>query len=102
MEQEEEVRAAMEELRVIRQEFQALAKLAGWVRLREYADAQIGQRRVQRENMSGSLDKMIESEFLNGEIAGIRTFMNLPDILITDFEEQLDELKEVLKDDSKD
>lgn len=71
--------------------------MKGWVRLAKYADAQIGQRRTQRESMSGSLDKLIESEFLNGEISGIHTFMNFPDILINDFEEQLDELKEVLK-----
>lgn len=100
MEQQEEIQEAMEEFRLIKREFQELAKSKGWDRLRKYAEAQLGQRRTERENMSGSLDVMIASEYLNGEISGIRLFMSFPEILISDFDEQLEELKEVLKDDS--
>lgn len=98
----QELQEAMEELRQIRQEFQELVKCKGWDRLHSYGESQLEYRRQQREGMSGSLDKMIESEFINGEVSGIRLFLQFPEILMNDFDEQLQELIEESKDDDRD
>jgi len=48
---------------------------------------------------SDGLDKCIANEFVKGENAGIQLFMNIPSVVIEDFESQLDDIKEEIKDD---
>lgn len=40
----------------------------------------------------------MEKEFLNGEIAGIELFTKMPELIIEDFEQTLEELKGEFKD----
>jgi hypothetical protein len=88
----------MEELRKIVQEFQALLKSPGWDRLVEYGEAQIAGREGSKVMPAHSLDAMIANATTDAEVSGIRLFLKLPELAISDFESQLDELKEEVRD----
>jgi hypothetical protein len=45
-----------------------------------------------------SLDAMIANATTDAEVSGIRLFLKLPELAIDDFEGQLDELKEEVRD----
>lgn len=94
----EEQRVAMEALRKTQQEFQELVKSLGWAQLVEYAEKQMEHREVGLHSQSQGLDDCITNEFVKGEIAGIRLFVNIPAVVIEDFESQLDEIKEEVND----
>ena len=55
-------------------------------------------REVGLHAQSAGLDTCIANEFVKGEIAGIRLFVNIPAVVIDDFESQLDEIKEEVND----
>ena len=55
-------------------------------------------REIGLQGQSAGLDNCIANEFVKGEIAGIRLFLNIPAVVIEDFESQLDEIKEETKD----
>jgi len=44
------------------------------------------------------LDGMIQKEFVNGELSGIRLFLAMPELIITDFEDQVTEIREEIED----
>ncbi len=44
------------------------------------------------------LDQCIANEYVKGEVAGIRLFLNIPAVVVEDFESQLNELKEEVND----
>ena len=94
----EEQREEMEVLRKTQREFQELTKSQGWAQLVEYAEKQIAHRRVGLDMQSDGLDKCIANEFVKGEVAGIQLFINIPAVVIEDFESQLDEIKEEVND----
>jgi len=50
------------------------------------------------EGQVSGLDQCIANEFVKGENAGIRLFLNIPAVVIDDFTSQLDELKEDVND----
>ena len=58
----------------------------------------MGQREVGLHAQSAGLDTCIANEFVKGEIAGIQLFVNIPAVVIEDFESQLDDIKEESKD----
>ena len=91
-------RQEMEDLRKIVQEFQALLSYPGWVRLVEYGEGQMSGREGSKILPVSSLDAMIANATIDAEVSGIRLFFNLPELAIADFESQLDELKEEVKD----
>lgn len=65
---------------------QDLLKSVGWARLSELANAQIEARRNmilapehEKPQVNG---KPVTEEFLKGEISGIRSFLQLPEVLV--------------------
>lgn len=88
----------MEELRKTRQAFQELLNSQGWELLADYASKQMEHRRIGLDMQSDGLDKCIANEFVKGEVAGIQLFLNIPAVVIEDFESQLDEIKEEVTD----
>ena len=95
---QEAQRQEMEDLRKIVQEFQELLNYPGWARLVEYGEGQIGGREGSKTLPVTSLDAMIANATVDAEVSGIRLFFKLPELAIADFEGQLDELKEGVKD----
>lgn len=91
-------REEMEALRKTQREFQELLKFQGWAQLAEYAEKQISHREVGLQGQSQGLDQCISNEFVKGEIAGIRLFLNIPAVVIEDFDSQLEEIKEEVND----
>jgi len=59
-------------------------------------------RKFRRDEPGRGLDHLVEKEYLNGEIAGIQLFTRMPELIIEDFEQTLDELKEDLNDGRED
>ena len=55
-------------------------------------------RGVGLQGQSEGLDHCIANEFVKGEIAGIRLFLNIPAVVIEDFESQLEDIKEEIDD----
>jgi len=55
-------------------------------------------REIGLHTQATGLDNCISNEFIKGEIAGIQLFLNIPAVVIEDFESQLDELKEEVND----
>lgn len=66
-----------------------LVKSRGWVRLNSLAEAQVKTRTANALKPLGQNSTPYEAEFLKGEIAGIRLFMQLPDLAIESLREQL-------------
>lgn len=97
-EEEEQVRAEMEELRKIQQEFQELLKHPGWVRLASYAEEQVRGRTFSFSAPAKGIDGAFEQEYMKGEASGIALFMNFPEIITKDFAEQLEVLTEAMRD----
>jgi hypothetical protein len=95
---QDQQRQEMEDLRKIVQEFQALLNSPGWDRLVEYGEGQIAGREGSKVLPVDSLDAMIANATTDAEVSGIRLFLKLPELAIADFESQLDELKEEVKD----
>lgn len=95
---QDEKRKEMEEVRKTLQEFQELLKTPAWGQLVEFAQGQIENRRFRRDEPGRGLDHLVEKEFLNGEIAGIELFTKMPELIIEDFEQTLEELKGEFKD----
>ena len=95
-------RQEMEDLRKIVQEFQALLSSPGWARLVEYGEAQIHGRESSKILPAASLDDMIKNATTDAEVSGIRLFLKLPELAIADFESQLEELKEEVRDGDSD
>lgn len=77
-------------------EFQELLKFPGWAQLVSYANGQVEAREAQMRMPAEGLDHLIQKEALNGEVTGINLFINIPAVVIEDYEVQLKELKEVL------
>lgn len=75
-----------------------LIKSQGWDQLVEYAEKQIEHRSLGLQGQASGLDNCIANEYVKGEVAGIRLFLNIPAVVIEDFESQLDELKEEVHD----
>lgn len=84
------------------QECQELLKHPGWAQLVKFADGQIGARKSQRDEPGRGLDHLVAKEFLNGEISGIELFVKMPELIIEDFTQTLDELKEMMNNDRED
>ena len=79
-------------------EFQELSKSPGWERLVDYARKQVESRKVQLQAPPSGMDALIVKTYAEGEVAGIELFARIPEIVISDMTEQLDELKEVVND----
>lgn len=91
-------RQEMEDLRQIVREFRELLNSPGWARLVDYGDGQVNGREGSKVLPAQSLDHMIHNATTDAEVSGIRLFFKLPELAIADFESQLEELKEEVKD----
>ena len=58
----------------------------------------MSHRRIGLDMQSAGLDQCISNEFIKGEVAGIQLFVDIPAVVIDDFESQLDEIKEEVND----
>lgn len=96
---QEAQRQEMEELRQIVREFRELLNSPGWGRLVEYGEGQINGRVGSKVAPVEGLDHMIKNAITDAEVEGVRLFLKLPELAIEDFESQLTELKEEVKDD---
>ncbi|RMH12692.1 MAG: hypothetical protein D6698_15045 [Gammaproteobacteria bacterium] len=47
------------------------------------------------------IDGLIELEYAKGEIGGIKVFLSIPDTIIEDLSDQLEEAKEALREDEE-
>lgn len=67
-----------------------LCKSPGWVRLCEILKTQIRLRKAALETEAvKSLDSAFSLSYAQGEVAGIRLVMALPEMLIEDLEEEM-------------
>ena len=78
--------------------FQELSNFKGWDQLAEYARAQVKLRNQQVVAPAGSLDGLIQQEYMKGEMAGIDLFMRFPEIVERDFGEQIEEFLSEIKE----
>lgn len=82
-------------------DLQDLVRSRGWVRLSSIAEAQV---KTRTNNALKPLDQNstpYQAEFLKGEIAGIRLFMQLPQIAIEALRQQQKEQEDASDDDSE-
>lgn len=90
-----------EQLRELQEELSDLRELVGnrgWKRLMRVAQAQVNNRQPYVEAAAGGLDGMIQKEHMTGELAGIKLFMQLPEIQIGSLQEEIKRLTEDMED----
>jgi len=93
------VREQMEEVRKTLREFQELLDSTGWARLVEVLEGQIAARVQLIRQPAEGFDGLVKQEFAKGEAAALELCKLLPERIVEDFQQQLDELKEEVKED---
>lgn len=80
------------------QAFRELLNSRGWDLLLDIAKAQIEARKNLLLQRAKGIDGAFELEYAKGEIAGIEIFTRIPSTALEDLEEQLETIKEQLKE----
>ena len=75
--------------------FQSLVKSRGWELLVEYAEGQVQNRGSILEGPLTQVVQFLEQEYIKGERGGIRLFLRIPEIRITELTEVIKALETV-------
>jgi hypothetical protein len=81
-------------LRELLSQLRGLVRSPAWDRLCEFAREQIANRQNEVNAPLGDAGRIYQQEFMKGELAGIKLFTEMPQMIVDDLEVQLQPYQE--------